>query len=243
MPESTEFAGVRIQNESRDEVFTRISRLVEEGGYHYQISLNVAKLVYAQDDPRLRAAVNAADIVTADGMPIKWISRWKTGKKDIARMGGLDFMDGLAERHPEWRYYFLGARPEIVSRVVEHYRETHSLNIVGHQHGYFETDEWDDILRCIEALEVDVLYIAFGTPAKEYLLYEWKGSRCCRLGIGVGGAFNIIAGAQTRAPRWIQDIGMEWLYRTMQEPRRMWKRYLTTNSSFLWLLLRELFRK
>lgn len=230
------FANIYLESMSKDEAFQHVSSFVETGKYHYQISINVAKLVFAQKDEKLLKSINAADIINADGMPIKIIATL-ISKKETVRMGGLDYMDGLAEKFPNWKYYFLGARQEVIEKVVEHYNE--KINIVGWRNGYFTKDELDSIIDDINDKQTDVLFIALGTPQKEYMLYDLRNILKCKFAVGVGGAFNIIAGKQKRAPQWIQDVGMEWFYRLCQEPGRMWKRYLYTNSSFLLIIMKE----
>jgi N-acetylglucosaminyldiphosphoundecaprenol N-acetyl-beta-D-mannosaminyltransferase len=233
------FARIYLESMSRDEVFQLVSSFVATGKYHYQISINVAKLVFAQKDEKLLEAINSADIINADGKPIKVVAQLLS-KRETVRMGGLDYMDGLADRFPDWKYYFLGARQEVIESVVNHYKNR--INIVGWRNGYFTKDEFESILNDINQKQPDVLFIALGTPQKEYMLYDLRNVLKCKFAVGVGGAFNIIAGKQKRAPQWIQDIGMEWFYRLCQEPRRMWKRYLYTNSSFLFIILKETLR-
>ena len=232
------FAQITLQAQSEEAVFRKVEEFVESDKYHYQISVNVAKLVRAQKDNRLLRSINEADLVNADGMPIKVITQLLSGK-ETTRMGGMDYMDGLAKRHPEYRYYFLGATEEVVQAVVSHYQGKCNLNIVGWRNGFFDPMELSDIVRRINELNTDVLFVALGTPAKEYLLHKLRDQLECKFAVGVGGAFNIIAGKQKRAPKWVQDIGMEWFYRLCQDPRYMWKRYLITNTLFFILLFKE----
>jgi N-acetylglucosaminyldiphosphoundecaprenol N-acetyl-beta-D-mannosaminyltransferase len=230
------FANIYLESMSKEEALQHVSSFVETGKYHYQISINVAKLVFAQKDEKLLKSINSADIINADGMPIKVIAGMISGK-ETARMGGLDYMDGLAEKFPDWKYYFLGAKQEVIESVVKHYEK--KIQIVGWRNGYFAKDELDGIIDDINGKHTDILFIAMGTPQKEYMLYDLRKVLKCKFAVGVGGAFNIIAGKQKRAPQWIQNIGMEWFYRLCQEPGRMWKRYLYTNSSFLLIIMRE----
>jgi len=113
------------------------------------------------------------------------------------------------------------------------------MNIVGWRNGFFKKNELVDLINDINQKETDILFVAMGTPAKEYFLYDNKELLKCKFAVGVGGAFNIIAGVSKRAPYWVQKIGMEWFYRFIQEPRRMWYRYLVGNSKFIWLVIKE----
>lgn len=237
---SIEFANIKIKAITKEKCFKQVSDYVKSKEYHYQISVNVSKLVYAQKDSKLLLAINSADIINADGMPIKIITEILTGRK-ITRMGGLDYMEGLAITQPDYRYFFLGATQEVVEKIVNFFKDKYHLNIVGWRNGYFTMDEMQVIIDEINEKKTDILYIALGTPDKEYMLYDLRHRLKCKLAIGVGGAFNIIAGNQKRAPQWVQNVGMEWLYRLFQEPRRMFKRYLYTNSVFIWIVLKEIF--
>jgi len=236
------FLNVDLESISDEESFERVKEYINTGRYHYQISVNVAKLVYAQKDEKLLKCINSADIINADGMPIKIICDILS-KKKTTRMGGFDYIDGLAKLFPDFKYYFIGAKQDVVEKVVNIYREKHNLNIVGWRNGYFKKNELDLIIKDINKKQTDVLYLGIGTPEKEYLLYDLKNVLKCKFAVGVGGAFDIIAGKTKRAPLWMQKIGMEWLFRIIQEPKRMWKRYLITNTLFFKYLLKEKFSK
>lgn len=236
------FAGVKLYPVSQSESMEIAATYVKSNKYHYQISLNAAKIAEVQNNQKLRDIINDADILNADGMPVKIITQILC-RKSTDRIGGLDYMEGLAVRHPEFKYYFFGATEEAVSKTVEHYKKKYNMNIVGWRNGYLKANDLDELINDINRKETDVLFVALGTPAKEYFLYDNKESLKCKFAVGVGGAFNIVAGLTKRAPRLIQNIGMEWFYRFAQEPRRMWKRYLIGNSEFLWLCLKEVFRK
>lgn len=235
------FANIKIYPISWNEAIETAASYVQSEKYHYQISLNAAKIVEAQRDPKLREIINNADILNADGMPVKLITQIMYNKK-THRMGGLDFMDGLAIKYPEYKYYFFGSTEEAVNKTVEHYRQKYKMNIVGWRNGFYKPEELRNIIEEINKKETDILFIALGTPAKEYFLYDNKRTLRCKFAVGVGGAFNIIAGISKRAPQWIQKIGMEWFYRFAQEPRRMWKRYLFGNAQFIWICMKEIFR-
>jgi N-acetylglucosaminyldiphosphoundecaprenol N-acetyl-beta-D-mannosaminyltransferase len=180
--------------------------------------------------------------LNADGMPIKLIIQFLF-KNRTDRLGGLDYMEGLAIKHPEYKYYFLGSTEEVLLKTLKYYRNKYNLNIVGWRNGFFTKNELFGIINDINKSETDILFIAFGTPAKEYFLYDNKDVLKCKFAVGVGGAFNIIAGVMKRAPLWLQNIGMEWFYRFLLEPKRMWYRYLVGNSEFIWLVIKEKFKR
>ena len=236
------FAGINIYPITLEESLRKVETFVSSGKYHYQISLNAAKFVEAQKDSKLLTIINEADILNADGTPIKLITQIIC-KKRTSRLGGLDYMDGLAAMHPEYKYYFLGSTDESVSKTVNYYKTNYNLNIVGWRNGYFGKQNVKEVIDEINQKGTDILFIALGTPAKEYFLYDNKDILECKFAVGVGGAFNIVAGFQKRAPESIQKIGFEWLYRLLQEPKRMWKRYLIGNFLFLFLVLKQVVKK
>lgn len=236
------FANINLYPISLTESLNRVSSFVESNKYHYQISLNAAKVVGAQTDQKLLKIINEADILNADGMPIKVIVQFLYGKK-TDRMGGLDFMDGLAKKNPGYKYYFLGSTEEVVNKTVKHYKSKYNMNIVGWRNGFYKNNELAEIIEDINTKETDILFVALGTPAKEYFLYDNKEKLKCKFAVGVGGAFSIVAGVSQRAPLWVQKIGMEWFYRFIQEPERMWYRYLVGNSKFIWLTIKEIFSR
>lgn len=232
------FLGLDIDALTKKQSLNRVQKYLDSGKYHYQISVNVAKLVYAQNDQKLKTVINNADIINADGFPI-YIASKIISRSEVTRMGGYDYIDGLVRSFPDLKYYFLGAKEEVLKAVVTYMLNNHKIEIVGYRNGYFCEDEIPGLIQDINESKADVLLLALGTPAKEYFLYDHRDKLKVKFAVGVGGAFDIIAGKTKRAPVFIQKIGMEWFYRLFQEPRRMWKRYAVTNSIFIFLLFKE----
>ncbi|OYU92608.1 MAG: hypothetical protein CFE21_23190 [Bacteroidetes bacterium B1(2017)] len=114
--------------------------------------------------------------------------------------------------------------------------------IAGFQDGYFKSEDEEQIANKIAKSEADILFVAITSPKKEIFLTKYKDVIKTPFIMGVGGSFDVVAGFTKRAPLWLQKIGMEWSYRIYQEPRRMWKRYLVTNTAFVWLILKEKIR-
>jgi N-acetylglucosaminyldiphosphoundecaprenol N-acetyl-beta-D-mannosaminyltransferase len=221
----------------------QIDAFIREGSPHYNIAINAAKVVACEDDVELRAAVNDAHLVTADGQAVVWAARM-LGDRLPARITGADLMEQLIA-HAEARgysIYFLGARPEVVAACVARARKAHpALRIAGARDGYF-TDE-SAVIEQLRAARPDIVFLGFGTPAKEYFMHRRYRDVGAPFVMGVGGAFDVYAGLVRRAPRFLQRAGLEWAYRLAQEPRRMWKRYLIGNSRFISIVIRELARK
>ncbi len=206
--------------------------------------VNAAKIVNMQRDHVLRDDVLSSGIILADGMAVVWAARL-LGVHLPERVAGIDLMLGMLKRGIEHRYrvYCLGATDEVLAKVVQRIgMEYPQVQVVGSQNGYFSTDEEEQIAEDISTARPDILFVAMTSPKKEQFLARWSG----RLGVpvchGVGGSFDVLAGKVERAPEIWQRLGLEWLYRVKQEPRRLWKRYLVTNTLFCGLVLREFVR-
>lgn len=203
--------------------------------------INVAKLVNLRRDPVLRQSVLDGDLIFADGMPLVWLSRL-IGRPLPERVAGIDLMFGLlqlADRR-RLRVYLLGARPEVLDQVAERIgREYPGVILAGHQHGYFTDAQEPEIAGRIEQARPQILLVAMSSPKKERFMNRWDSRIGANICHGVGGSFDVFAGMTRRAPQWMQRAGLEWFYRLCQEPRRMWKRYLFTNTQFLIYAVRE----
>jgi N-acetylglucosaminyldiphosphoundecaprenol N-acetyl-beta-D-mannosaminyltransferase len=207
--------------------------------------VNAAKIVKMQDDPVLRESVTGADLVIADGMAVVWASRILAAKLP-ERVPGIDLFTRLLELSNERRLgvYFLGAKPEVLETVVSIVRERYpNLRVAGHRDGYFKEDEEEEVANEIRDSKADFLFIGITTPKKENFMGRWWTKMGVPVCHGVGGSFDVMAGVVKRAPETWQKLGLEWFYRFVQEPRRMWKRYLVTNTRFIAMVLREWFGK
>jgi N-acetylglucosaminyldiphosphoundecaprenol N-acetyl-beta-D-mannosaminyltransferase len=204
--------------------------------------VNVAKAVKIRKDSQLRESVCGADLVLADGAGIVLLSRLK-GQPLPERVTGIDLMYNLMrladDRH--YRVYFLGAEEDVVAKVVDHAKSYYpGMAVAGYHNGYFGPDDEEHIAQDIRDSKADILFVAMTSPKKENFLSRWREVMDVPICHGVGGSFDIVAGRTQRAPIWMQNAGLEWLYRVYQEPGRMWKRYLVTNSVFFLLGTREI---
>lgn len=205
--------------------------------------VNVAKLVNSRKDRLLYKSVATSDVVVADGQGVVLLSRL-AGKPLPERVAGIDVMAALMELADSKRYriFFLGARPDVVDAVVERARGLYpGLIIAGQRDGYFDLEtQAEEVAYQVAESRADILFVAITAPKKEFFIDRWKGVMEVPVCHGVGGSFDVFAGHTKRAPVWMQRAGLEWLYRVLQEPRRMWKRYLVTNTAFLFLSVREI---
>lgn len=220
-----------------DETVNQVVSSIAERRRLNHTALNVAKLVQMETDINLRHSVNGSDLVLADGQGIVWGARL-LGHPVPERVAGIDLMMRLlaeAEKH-SLRPYLLGARQGVLDRMtVRLFEMFPNLRLAGSHHGYF----WDDVevmVDTIAASQADMLFVAISSPHKEKFLATYGDRLNVPFQMGVGGSFDVVAGLVSRAPKWMQSVGLEWLYRLIQEPRRMWRRYLGTNLRFAAML-------
>jgi len=233
--------GCRIDNLSMEETLVRIEEFIRSGQPHQHVVVNVDKLVKASRDPALRRIVNECALVNADGMPVVWASRL-LGKPLKERVAGIDLFEALMRRAGEkgWRVFLLGARAEVVAAVADTYRRRYpELVIAGWRNGYWTDEEEADVAAQVRASGADLLFVAISSPKKEHFLGHWQAEMRIPFAMGVGGTFDVAIGLVKRAPRWMQRAGLEWFYRFLQEPRRMFRRYFIDDLAFVWLFIKE----
>lgn len=232
--------GASVHTASMSETVAAIDNRIKSGEFTQHAVVNVAKLVNMQADRELRDSVLGCDIINIDGMGVVWAARF-LGLDVSERVAGIDLFDKLISLSARKKYpvFLLGAESSVVHKTAEILRTQHiDLNIVGCHHGYFWNDE-EAIVREIKDSGAKLLFVAITSPKKENFINKWKNRLGVQFVMGVGGTFDIIAGKTKRAPVWMQEYGLEWFYRIVQEPGRMWKRYLVTNVKFACLLLAE----
>ncbi len=169
-----------------------------------------------------------------------------SGKRIPGRVAGVDLMQELVKLAAARGYkcFFLGAKEEVVRKVVERYSMEFGPDIIaGYRNGYFTPDEEPLVAKQIADSGAQMLFVAITSPKKENFLYKYEQTLSkVNFTMGVGGTFDIIAGITKRAPKWVQNMGMEWFVRLAQEPGRMWKRYLVGNTTFVYMVVREKIR-
>ena len=238
--------GCRIDNLSMEETLGRVEQFIRAGTPHQHVVVNVDKLVKASRDAELRRIINACALVNVDGMPVVWASRL-LGKPLKERVAGVDLFEALMRRAGErgWRVFLLGARAEVVAAVANTYRRRYpALVIAGWRDGYWRGEAEEALVaEQVRVSRADLLFVAIGSPTKEQFLGRWQALMRVPFAMGVGGSFDVAAGRVKRAPRWMQRAGLEWFYRFLQEPRRMFHRYFIEDMAFIRLLLKEAAQK
>jgi len=231
MRQTVAILGVPVDSLDTAGVLVRIEQFIQERRFHQVATANVDFLINAMEDPLLHDILRRCDLVTPDGMPLVWASR-RLGAPLPERVTGADIVPALAGLAAQrgYRVYMLGARPEVAQRAKQKLIETYpGLEIVGCvSPDVAPLDQMDDatLLRGISEARPDILLVAFGNPKQE----KWIDKNRAALAqipvcLGVGGTFDFIAGSTTRAPIWMQRTGLEWLYRFLREPGRLWRRY------------------
>jgi N-acetylglucosaminyldiphosphoundecaprenol N-acetyl-beta-D-mannosaminyltransferase len=223
----------------------RIQDVIDRREYVQHVAINAAKLVAMRDDEELRRIVEDCGLVNADGQAVVWASRL-LGDPLPSRVAGVDLMlelFALSEKRG-YRPYILGAAPDVLEQAIERLHARYPrLELAGWHDGYFAPQAQAEVAHDIRGSGADILFVAISSPAKERFVATYGASLGVPFVMGVGGAIDIVAGVTRRAPETWQRFGVEWLYRLLQEPRRMFRRYATTNLRFVALLVRTLVRR
>ncbi|WP_164116050.1 WecB/TagA/CpsF family glycosyltransferase [Sphingorhabdus sp. Alg239-R122] len=204
------------------------------------VALNVAKFVKMRDDAELRADVTGGDIIGIDGMGIAWALKF-FGVNNVTRVTGVDLMSAMLNLSAEKGYkpFILGAKQEVLDTAISNASARWpGLKMAGSRNGYFGPEDEAGIVKQINDSNADCLFLAMPTPKKERFLAAYAKSLNVPFIMGVGGSVDVLAGHVKRAPVWMQKSGLEWSYRLLQEPRKMFRRYASTNGRFLWIILK-----
>lgn len=222
-----------------DETVQLIAARIEAREFTQHVVVNVAKLVHLQRDSLLAESVRACDVINIDGMGVVWGARL-LGHQVPERVAGVDLFERLLAmaQTRALPVFLLGATDEVVARVAKVVKERYpELTIAGYHNGYF----WDDEIRVVDQIRASgarLLFVAISSPRKERFINTWRTRLGVDFAMGVGGTFDVVAGKVKRAPKWMQQAGLEWLFRVIQEPGRMWRRYFVTNNRYVLMLLK-----
>jgi N-acetylglucosaminyldiphosphoundecaprenol N-acetyl-beta-D-mannosaminyltransferase len=237
-----EFLGSPMHLITMEETLDLATEAMERHRPLHHTVVNVAKLVTMRKNAELREDVASADVINIDGTGVVWGARL-FGIKVPERVAGVDIMEQLfalcADRG--FKPYLLGAEQHVLDAVAARLRQVYpNLVVAGTHDGYFKSDEEASVVEAINASGADCLFVAMPTPRKERFLKKYRNHLLPNFVMGVGGSFDVYGGKVSRAPRLVQAIGLEWLYRVLQEPGRLWRRYYETNTAYLVLLWRAL---
>lgn len=199
------------------------------------------------DHPELTEVYEGSGLNTPDGMAIVWLLRW-AGHKNVERVYGPDLLLAACAYGLQrgWKHYFYGGTSEAVEKLSATLQSKFSgLKVVGTESPPFRplsADEETATIERIQAARPDIVWVGLGSPKQEIWMHEHVNSLGVPVLVGVGAAFDFLSGNKPQAPTWVQRSGLEWLYRLVSEPRRLWKRYLIGYPRFVWLVLKERIR-
>src|SRR3954464_12719939 len=238
--ERVNILGVGLSVISRQSALRLFLEALQERRRGYVTVTGVHGVMEAQRDESLRAILNEAFLCTPDGMPMVWLGKM-AGFREIGRVYGPDFMLDVCQISPQEniRHFFYGGANGVAAELHEKLSlRFPGLTVAGTYEPPFRplnSEEEAELKRLVDESRPDVLWVGLSTPKQERFMAEYISKLNVPLMVGVGAAFDFNTGRVKQAPDWMQAIGMEWFYRLCQEPRRLWKRYLTNNPKFLWL--------
>ena len=223
MRNTVEILGVKVDKVGMAEAVEVFKKLMEADGLSRIVTPNPEIILSAQNDEKIKDVLNSADLAIPDGVSILKAAK-KLGQPIKERVTGVDFtfeaLKYLAECGKS--AYFLGAKPGIAEAAAKNISEQiPGLKIAGFGDGYFKKEEESSVIEQINSSGADFLCLALGAPKQELFAFEHAGELCCKAAIGVGGAFDVWSGTLKRAPLFYQKLGIEWLYRLIQEPARI----------------------
>jgi N-acetylglucosaminyldiphosphoundecaprenol N-acetyl-beta-D-mannosaminyltransferase len=239
--------GIGISRLNMEGVKKEIGQYIVRGGCHYVLASNVHTLMMSQTDNDYRKINNESDISLPDGKPLVWAARL-LGEARIQRICGRDLMTALCQESLKngYSHFFYGARENVLELLLEKLRNKHGgLKIAGYYSPPFRPlskEEDDRVVNMINDSQADLVWIGLGAPKQEKWIAEHLGKIKAPVMLAVGAAFDFHAGNVRQAPAWIQEAGLEWLFRFWLEPRRLWKRYLLNNPRFLYLVFCQALR-
>lgn len=236
--------GVPVWAANLNSASRQIATWIETRTPAYVCVTGVHGVIESQHDPDLLRIHKAASMVTPDGMPLVWCGRL-AGADEIDRVYGPDMMLSVCELSIEfgWRHFFYGAGPGVAQKLAANLETRYpGLQVAGTYCPPFRelTDgEARAVTRMINDSQADIVWVGLSTPKQERWMSVFRQKLEAPVLVGVGAAFDIHAGNLRQAPHWMQRAGLEWMFRLLMEPRRLWRRYLKANPAFLWKIARQ----
>ena len=236
--------GVKVSAVNLDQAVVLADRWIAAGKPGYICVTCVHGVMEAQTDSRLRRVLNGAVVNTPDGMPMTWVGRLQ-GFKEMDRVFGPDLMLAVCRLSVErgYRNFLLGGKPGVAQCLAERLVSAYpGLIIAGTftpPFGALSPEQEQEMLTAVRNAEPHIVWVGLGAPKQEWFMAQWSDRFEVPLLVGVGAAFDYHTGALRDSPRWVKRAGLQWLHRLIQEPRRLWLRYLRTNPAFVWHIVRQ----
>ncbi len=240
--QTVDILSVGVHAQRFDDAVERLFAWSQDSEKRYVCTCPVYTLMMAKEMPDARQAIEGADMVTADGMPLVWVQQYK-GVREAERCSGPNLMRALCDKTAgtDVRHYLWGGQPGVPDKLAHNLRDYYGdVNIVGKYAPPFEpigTPPNPDYIDMINAAAPDMVWVGLGSPKQDIWMHRYREYLDAPLLIGVGAAFDFISGRKAQAPRWMQENGLEWSFRLFQEPRRLAVRYLKYNTLFVWQLM------
>lgn len=237
--ESLQILGLRVDRPTPSDVLNTLAAQIASRTPHHIVTADASMVVLARADTELAAIVNKADMVTPDGAGILWAARL-FGTPIPHKISGVDLVGDLCRLSAErgWKLFFLGAAPGVAEDAARNLRQKHpGAQIVGTRDGYFTPAQEPDVIAQIKSAAPDVLLVAFGIPKQEKWIAAHKAALNVPVSVGIGGSFDVYSGRVKRAPVWMQNASLEWLYRLASNPKKIGK--VMTLPIFALLALRR----
>lgn len=238
------FLGLNFHNPTLNQAMKRLEYFIQTKAPHMVFTTGAEPIVRANESQSLKEIYNRADLLVVDSFVPYYAARlFRKPIKEPVNAARLmsSFLEVIQEKG--YRIYLLGAREDSLNRAVDNLRVKYpGIRIVGWHHGYFDFENDAEVVKDIEEKEPDTLFVAMSSPLKENFIAKNVQKMGVPVCMGVGGSIDILSGKCRLAPMWVSKMGFEWFYRFIQEPGRLWKRYLTTNFIFIWIALKELLK-
>jgi N-acetylglucosaminyldiphosphoundecaprenol N-acetyl-beta-D-mannosaminyltransferase len=236
--------GVRVDAVQIPDVTAKVERwIAERGPSRYIAVTGMHGITESRRDRKFRSILAAAALVVADGMPLVWLGRWH-GHAMARRVYGPELTETFCSvTGSKYRHFFYGGAPGVADDLARTLQQRHGIRIAGTYCPPFRplTESEDrELVDLIQASNPDVLWVGLSTPKQETWMYEHRDKLSVPAMFGIGAAFDLNTGRLKQAPRWMREHGLEWLYRLIAEPRRLWRRYVVFGSIFVWNVTMEL---
>lgn len=233
--------GIDIDSLTMEETIRKVDEFIMSKKPLHLMGVNADKLNLCQTDKKLEEIVKKSEIINADGASVILASKY-LGKPLPERVAGIDLMQELLRLSEKKGYpvYFFGAKQEVLDKMLEKFKVDYSnLNIVGVRNGYFNDEELKEIEKDIIEKKPAIIFVGITSPKKEYVVQKFLDNGLSGIFMGVGGSFDVLSGNIPRAPKWMQNANLEWLFRVANEPKRLFKRYFFGNITFIKAIIRE----
>jgi N-acetylglucosaminyldiphosphoundecaprenol N-acetyl-beta-D-mannosaminyltransferase len=241
---SIDILGFRIDAVTMEGLLAKIDDYVRSKTFHHFVLINPYLIIEARKREDYRRYISNAEVVTPDGVGLLLAAKLYN-KSFPERVTGTDLMYRLAERSQQkgYRLYFLGAGKGIAEKAADELKKEYgNIHIAGTHDGYFSADQENKIIEEINDKKADILVVCMGAYVQEMFIERNRNRLNVSVAFGNGAALDFVSKRFKRAPLWMQEKGLEWLFRFLQEPGRLWKRYMIGNFVFIWLVMKDLFK-